>query len=97
MSAERHALVKEIFLAVREQPLADRAAFLAQRCEGDEDLEQEVRSLLRRLPTEEGNALEDDDARTSTRSKVHAPNFFHLHHLGVIAMLHEYCFATQYW
>ena len=62
MSAARHALVKEIFLAVREQPLADRAGYLAQRCEGDEDLEQEVCSLLLRLPKEEGDSLEDDEA-----------------------------------
>ena len=45
MSAERHALVKEIFLAAREQPSAERAAFLAQRCAGDEELEREAEEL----------------------------------------------------
>ncbi len=49
VGSERHAKVKEIFLAAREQTPATREAFLARQCDGDEELQREVQSLLLRL------------------------------------------------
>ncbi len=48
MTPERHARVKEIFLAAREQPPESRETFLAQSCGDDRELQREVRSLLSR-------------------------------------------------
>ncbi len=78
MSSERHARVKQIFLAARAQPLATREAFLDQQCAGDEDLQREVQSLLLRLrdlpetdlaESMQGE-LDTDDAPTPFRVEV---------------------------
>jgi tetratricopeptide (TPR) repeat protein len=41
-----HQRAKEIFLAAVERPPADRAAFIAEACTGDEELRRELESLL---------------------------------------------------
>ena len=46
MNSERWQLVKELFEAALERAPADRAAFLAQACAGDEEIRREVESLL---------------------------------------------------
>lgn len=46
MTAERWQQVKAIFNAAHERAPADRAAFLAEACAGDEALRREVESLL---------------------------------------------------
>ena len=55
MNAERHAQIKEIFVAACEQPVEDRATWLERACGDDAELAAEVRTLLRRhdqaLPT----------------------------------------------
>ena len=48
MTPELHARIKRIFLEAREHPTAKRAAFLRMRCGGDEEIENEVLSLLQR-------------------------------------------------
>jgi serine/threonine protein kinase/Tol biopolymer transport system component len=46
MSSERWQRVKELFEAALERGPAERAAFLAQACAGDEEIRWEVESLL---------------------------------------------------
>ncbi len=45
-TAERHARVRELFLAACEHSMADRRSFLAEACGGDDELRHEVESLL---------------------------------------------------
>ncbi len=53
MRAEEYQRIRTIFLAAREQPAAQRAAFLAQACGDDEALRDQVQRLLE-------NAARDD-------------------------------------
>ena len=53
MTSERHARVKELFLAACERPAEERSAFLGKVCGEDEELRREVESLLH---------FHDDDA-----------------------------------
>ncbi len=46
MDAARWPRVKEIFAAAMEQPIADRSAFVARESKGDDELREEVLSLL---------------------------------------------------
>jgi len=46
MTSERHAQIKELFLAACERPAEERSAFLGKVCGGDEELRREVESLL---------------------------------------------------
>ena len=46
MTPERWQKVKELFQAAQDRPPADRAAFLADACDGDEELRHEVETLL---------------------------------------------------
>ncbi|MFH1746613.1 MAG: tetratricopeptide repeat protein [Planctomycetota bacterium] len=46
MTPERYERIREIFLAARDRASAERAAFLEQCCESDQQLRQEVESLL---------------------------------------------------
>ncbi len=46
MTSERWQQVKELFEAASERGPAERAAFLAQACAGDEAVRREVESLL---------------------------------------------------
>src|SRR5262245_7622793 len=46
MKAERWALVERICRAALDRPPAERAAYLAEACAGDESLRREVASLL---------------------------------------------------
>ena len=46
MTPERLYQIEELYHAARQQDADSRAAFLAQSCAGDEDLRQEVESLL---------------------------------------------------
>jgi serine/threonine-protein kinase len=46
MTPERWEQIEGIFAAALEQPVAARERFVAERCEGDEDLGREVVSLL---------------------------------------------------
>jgi serine/threonine protein kinase/Flp pilus assembly protein TadD len=46
VSSERHARVKEIFLAACELPSENRPAYLEKACAGDAELRREVESLL---------------------------------------------------
>lgn len=41
-----HQRAKEVFLAALERPAAERAAFIAEACTGDEELRREIESLL---------------------------------------------------
>ena len=54
MSAERHARVRELFLAACEQPAAERPGFLDEACGGDVELRREVESLLTHHDTDAG-------------------------------------------
>ncbi len=45
-TAERHARVRDLFLAACERSAADRRAFLADACGDDDELRREVESLL---------------------------------------------------
>lgn len=54
MSDERYGRIKEILLATRELPAADRAAFLDSACAGDTALRAEVESLLAQERTPAG-------------------------------------------
>jgi hypothetical protein len=67
MTSERYARVKEIFLAVCGVDAASREEIIARECAGDEELRQEVESLLKhhnaqtliaddRSPTDSGQA-----------------------------------------
>ncbi len=47
MDATRYALIRELFLAAEELPVDERAAFLRNRAGDDQQLIQEVMSLLR--------------------------------------------------
>ena len=46
MTPERHAEIKEVFLAALSDPPDQRAAFLDRRCGDDQELRSEVESLL---------------------------------------------------
>ncbi len=46
MSPDRFKLIKRIFLDALERPPEDRRPFVAERCEGDDDLQREVLDLL---------------------------------------------------
>src|SRR5262245_19095917 len=46
MTPERWRQVDQLLQAALSRPLAERAAFLAEACAGDEDLRREVSSLL---------------------------------------------------
>ena len=47
MNAERWQQIDELFDAVLEIPNERRAAFLSEKCRGDDDLEREISSLLK--------------------------------------------------
>jgi serine/threonine protein kinase/tetratricopeptide (TPR) repeat protein len=47
VTSERHAQIKEIFLATCERPAEEQSAFLDRVCGEDEQLRREVESLLR--------------------------------------------------
>src|SRR5215471_10802321 len=44
--ADSLARIEPLYHAARERPPAERAAFLAEACGGDEDLQREVESLI---------------------------------------------------
>ena len=46
MSAERHARVRELFIAACERTAAERGSFLAEACGDDDELRQDIESLL---------------------------------------------------
>ena len=46
MTPERHQRVKSLFAAACEMPGAERSAFLARQCAGDDELRREVEALL---------------------------------------------------
>jgi predicted Ser/Thr protein kinase len=46
MTSERWHRVEDIYHAASERPLAERGAFLANACEGDDDLRREIDELL---------------------------------------------------
>jgi serine/threonine protein kinase len=46
MSSDRWRKVEEVYHAAMERPLAERSAFVAGACRGDDALEREIRSLL---------------------------------------------------
>src|SRR5215813_5607900 len=46
MSPERWQKIHELFEAALERPAEDRAAFLAQACEGDEEAQRRVEDML---------------------------------------------------
>ena len=46
MSSERWRLVERLYHDALERPAAERPAFLAEACAGDEALRREVESLL---------------------------------------------------
>ena len=50
-----HQRAKEVFLAALERPAAERAAFIAEACTGDEDLRREIESLLPYHEDDEGD------------------------------------------
>src|SRR5207253_4067723 len=45
-AADRHARIKDVFLAVRDLPEGEREAAVERACAGDDGLRGEVRSLL---------------------------------------------------
>src|SRR5581483_11281667 len=55
MDAVRWEKIAQIYDLVCEQPLAARGTFLAQICEGDENLRREVESLLRQDVSQDGS------------------------------------------
>jgi hypothetical protein len=54
MTPERWRRIEELYHAVLAQDAAERAAFLAEACAGDEGLRQEVESLLANPASVEG-------------------------------------------
>ena len=46
MSSERWRLVERLYHDALERPAAERPAFLAEACAGDEQLRREIESLL---------------------------------------------------
>ncbi len=46
MTPERWQQIKELFNSALEQEVAERSSFLTEACSGDEELRQEVHSLL---------------------------------------------------
>ncbi len=46
MEADREQRIDDLFHVALARPLAERAAFLAEACDGDEELRREVSSLL---------------------------------------------------
>ncbi len=54
MTPERWHRIEELYHAARAQPAADRAAFLARACRGDETLRVEVESLLNEPVSNDG-------------------------------------------
>ena len=57
MTPERWAQVDQLLASVLEQPNAERAAFLAKACTGNEELRREVESLLAAHQEAEGEFL----------------------------------------
>src|SRR5262245_13646012 len=55
MTPERWSRIEDLYHAARQKDAAGRAAFLAEACAGDDDLRQEVETLLEQ-PTEFGAA-----------------------------------------
>ena len=51
MTPQRWRQIEELYYAARKRPVADRAAYLAEACRGDEHLRREVESLLAQDPT----------------------------------------------
>ena len=54
MGAERWAQIERLYHAALARPVAERAAFLAEACAGDEELRSEVAGLLDTPPTVDG-------------------------------------------
>jgi len=54
MDAERWQQIERLYHAARARPAAERAAFLAEACAGDEALRREVAGLIDAPPTAEG-------------------------------------------
>ena len=51
MTPERLSQIQELYHAARQREPEQRTAFLAGACEGDEDLQREVESLLAADPS----------------------------------------------
>src|SRR5262249_35822194 len=54
MSPERWQLVEQLYLGALKQPPSERGVYLDRLCHGDEELRQEVQSLLRHTESNEG-------------------------------------------
>ncbi len=67
MDPERWKQVDELLQSALARPASEREAFLRQACEGDEALEQEVRSLLA-SHQEAGSLLESPAVEITARS-----------------------------
>src|SRR5688572_446839 len=63
MSPERWQRVEQIYHAALEREPGERAAFLTQDCQGDQDLRREVEALLAQSDSSEGAANLSDEAQ----------------------------------
>src|SRR5688572_15386015 len=68
-----HQRAKEVFLAALERPAAERAAFIAEACTGDEELRREIESLL---PYHEAEDEGEDLGPGVSAAKPEAPDRF---------------------
>jgi Tol biopolymer transport system component/predicted Ser/Thr protein kinase len=67
MDAERWRKVDELLQSALQRPASEREAFLAQACQGDPELEQELRSLLE-AQAQAGEFLENPAADAVARA-----------------------------
>src|ERR1051326_655659 len=54
MKPERWERIAQLYHEASERPAVQRSAFLAEACQGDEDLRREVESLLRQDVSQDG-------------------------------------------
>jgi serine/threonine protein kinase len=65
MSPERHGFARRIFEEALQRPEAQRSAFLAAACQGDQEIEQEVRRLVE--ASREAHSFLEDDTHPSLK------------------------------
>lgn len=66
MSPGRWSKLEELYHAARERDPAERSAFLAAACQGDDDLKRQIETLL--AQDSGGKILDDPASRSSAPS-----------------------------
>ena len=86
MTSVRMKLVEEAFLAAASAPIEEREAIIVQRCDGDAQAAEEVRSLLAHNDTAGDQFLDTNEVRRMSAAEPESA----LTHFHNISNIYEY-------